>query len=395
MRTNVIFAGTIAACLFCSLSFADESAQPSEYVVHCAAVDSGFHVSLTTPSREQEIVFRKEPTYEGAKILRGVLPTAKDKSGYTGYACDLDAAKLYVDANRNLDLTDDPEAVYSCKKEPFISHLAFDNVVLLSGPADNLVSHRAQLTFMVDALLSMEVVSGWRGEFDHHGAKWVLYLADNLDGEIDSEDLLLLERVRDDNPDLADLNVDATDFPALKNVFFDGYDHTLDFSFHEGLPQISVKEASCPTGKLAIEGEHIKFLVLNMDERRAILDAPEGSVTLPAGNFYVNAVYVLGDKSGAKSEILAALSQGGRLWRASSTGLTGNLPADGTATLKCGAPLRNTITAERFANRFDLAYKLMGAGGETYSSDGSRFDPPRFAAYRGDRKIASGTFEYG
>jgi hypothetical protein len=43
-----------------------------------------------------------------------------------------------------------------------------------------------------------------------------------------------------------------------------------------------------------------------------------------------------------------------------------------------------------------LSYKLLGAGGESYTPrERARERPPQFAIYKGNTKIASGSFEYG
>ena len=67
-----------------------------------------------------------------------------------------------------------------------------------------------------------------------------------------------------------------------------------------------------------------------------------------------------------------------------------------TAVLKAGGPLNNTVTASRQGQDLVLNYHLAGAGGETYQlakQDTSK--PPAFAIYKGDKKIASGDFEFG
>ena len=66
------------------------------------------------------------------------------------------------------------------------------------------------------------------------------------------------------------------------------------------------------------------------------------------------------------------------------------------AVLDAGGPLTNSVTAIREGQDLRLDYKLIGAGGATYQlvkHDTSK--PPEFAIYKGDRKIASGKFEFG
>jgi hypothetical protein len=43
-----------------------------------------------------------------------------------------------------------------------------------------------------------------------------------------------------------------------------------------------------------------------------------------------------------------------------------------------------------------MAYQLVGAGGEAYQlANQDRSHPPEFAVFKGDKKIASGKFEFG
>jgi hypothetical protein len=66
------------------------------------------------------------------------------------------------------------------------------------------------------------------------------------------------------------------------------------------------------------------------------------------------------------------------------------------ATLRAGGPLANGVSLNRHGKRLSLNYRLVGVGGETYrllQQDPAR--PPEFVIYRGDKKIASGKFEFG
>jgi len=67
---------------------------------------------------------------------------------------------------------------------------------------------------------------------------------------------------------------------------------------------------------------------------------------------------------------------------------------DKPAVLKVGAPLKQILKAERQGRVLTLDYQLLGIGGENYVRD-DRDNPPTFTVYKGDKKIASGTFEYG
>ena len=64
--------------------------------------------------------------------------------------------------------------------------------------------------------------------------------------------------------------------------------------------------------------------------------------------------------------------------------------------LNVGGPLTNSVTAGRHGPDLRLAYLLVGAGGETYQmAKQDRSKPPQFAIYMGEKKIATGDFEFG
>ena len=62
--------------------------------------------------------------------------------------------------------------------------------------------------------------------------------------------------------------------------------------------------------------------------------------------------------------------------------------------LPAGGPLTNMVSVSRHGRELSLDYRLIGAHGESYQISGARRQP-EFAVYKGDRKIASGKFEFG
>jgi hypothetical protein len=67
-----------------------------------------------------------------------------------------------------------------------------------------------------------------------------------------------------------------------------------------------------------------------------------------------------------------------------------------TATLKIGGPLKNTVEIRRVGRVLQLAYKLTGIDGKVYVPTVRDLkNPPKFAVFRGDKEIGSGTFAYG
>ena len=72
---------------------------------------SGESESFSLPLDKSEVRFKKEPAYEG-EVVRSLLAVAPGGGEFIGFACDLQAKKLYLDLNRNLDLTDDPGGMF-------------------------------------------------------------------------------------------------------------------------------------------------------------------------------------------------------------------------------------------------------------------------------------------
>ena len=79
---------------------------PLEFILH--PVQSGFSSYLTDRyTSDIELAFKKEPVYVGKDIRRHALILSSKPLEYIGLAFDLTDLKLYIDVNRNLDLTDD------------------------------------------------------------------------------------------------------------------------------------------------------------------------------------------------------------------------------------------------------------------------------------------------
>ncbi len=62
--------------------------------------------------------------------------------------------------------------------------------------------------------------------------------------------------------------------------------------------------------------------------------------------------------------------------------------------LKVGAPLNPSVKVTRQGRLLMMNYQLLDAGGRTYSNQ-NRTNPPRFAVFKDDQEIGSGSFEYG
>ena len=131
-------------------------------------------------------------------------------------------------------------------------------------------------------------------------------------------------------------------------------------------------------GELKLQGKYIERLVLRRkDGHTESFDQPAEIIKLPVGEY----------------RLLEAHLMGGYTFRFLS-GDWITVSEDKPAVLKVGAPLKQTVKAQRRGRILALNYQLLGVGGEMYTS-ANRNKPPTFNVYKGDKEIASDKFEFG
>jgi len=160
----------------------------------------------------------------------------------------------------------------------------------------------------------------------------------------------------------------------------------LCFAANAVLGEKASKEAgqTSAQGELKLEGRYIKQLTLERreDRNRVKFDQPGESIKVAVGKYRLREVHL---ESGYACQewMLPELKQN---WI--------EVDEDKPSVLKAGAPLKQIVTAERQGRTLELNYELLGIGGEKYvNSDSNK--PPTFTVYKGDKRIASGEFEYG
>jgi len=135
-----------------------------------------------------------------------------------------------------------------------------------------------------------------------------------------------------------------------------------------------------PTGVLKLEGNHLDYIeLLAKDGHTERITRPEETVELPPGEY----------------RLQQARLKGGYTYSRRVSGYDWvTVAVDKPATLKVGGPLVPTIKVQRQGRILRLSCELLGAGGEAYTG-GDRSKPPTFTVYKGQKKIASGKFEFG
>jgi hypothetical protein len=388
--------GIALASLLALVLCSPAAGQPASRTFVLAHRPDGFSLARYLSVKGKEVVFRKEPRFGGEDVVRSALELGPDRTGYLGFAWDVSAQKLYLDLNRNLDLTDDPEGVLP-NKSGYPVFQEFPNIPLNSSAGEVPVTHRVDLDlrrFTGDIYCSLTIRSGWRGEIELAGERWQLGVVDDLDGRPSSFDRFILtplEAAKEVAPGVARRpRKRRLELPLLSSLCLNGHAYDVRLAFRFGLEGTSVaatfSESRPALGKLEVTGQSIGRIVLQRSEPivggAVVIDSPKRSNPVPLGSY---------DKS--RVELDRGETAG---WFVAETGAVTILP-DAPRTFGHGAPLENHVTAKRQGGTLELSYELRGGGGETYQDkDGPGGDSrPGFTIRHEGRQLARGHFEYG
>jgi len=395
------------AVVFCFLSsafplFAQNAPdRPTTHVFrlqHVSAEFALFSNKIETLPTTQPLA--KEPVYRSQQVIRGFLLPSPDPNFRIPFVWDKDGQKLYLDLNRNGDLTDDPVFENKGQKDAAKSSQVFKTIPIPSSRGPQYGLWGIDLTLNVSGpsgfYATVSVSSGWESEIELHGKKVLLaVLRDFETSPIYSNALVL----RESGKPYHEMYKIA---PPPRKLFFDGHLYALSFDFEPaeagGVMVARLAERTVPLGECEVAGKHVARLVLTepkvtardhaiiteSNEVVAIVDQPRGRIPIPLGQYSEQQVFL---DAGTSVGVFSATC---RTKVAATT--------TGPLVLRLGAPLRNSVEANWYGKGgpLRLEHRLTGIGGEVYSLP-SR-DParaPRFAIYENEKKLASGSFEYG
>ncbi|MBI4865140.1 MAG: hypothetical protein HY815_33505 [Candidatus Riflebacteria bacterium] len=348
------------------------------------------------PTSGKEVVFRKEPPFAGQDVVRRALETGPDRTGYVGFAWDVLGQKLYLDLNRNLDLTDDPKGVLRNKSGSPVFQ-KFPSVPIESTKDEVPVTHRVDLElgrFTTELYCTMTIRSGWRGEIELAGERWQLGIVDDLDRRSSRSDRLILtppEAAKQTSPEAARMHRKRRlELPLLDSLHLNGYGYDVRLAFRSGPEGSSVAATFTETrpalGRLEVTGQSIGRIVLQRTEPirsgAVIIDSPKRFSPVPLGFYDYSSVDLEGGETTG--------------WFVARTGPI-TILADAPRVFGHGAPLQNLVTVEREGSTLALSYKLQGVGGETYQLEAGPGEDsrPGLTIRHEGRQLVSDHFEYG
>jgi len=336
--------------------------------------------------------FKKEPAFSGGKVIRGMLPLGSGTSDEMGFAWDRTAGKLYLDLNRNLDLTDDPAGVFSREGGSSGSFQFYRNIHLPFKTPVGTRSMLVDLNFYDYGRLNCTATlrSLWQGKVTLQGEEWQLGLVWNpLDQRASLEGgSLLLRPWGERNKPFSLFSGTLETVPFSRKLFVGGRAYQLrctnDVPGDLARLQMQFTEEQPKLGELKITGSLVQRVTLEDGPYLVVLDQPGSTARLPVGRY--GSSKVLLRKGGVEAYLgIAMQGGGGRI----------TISEKAPAVLTAGGPLTNSVAIARQGRKLSLNYQLVGAGGAYQMVNQDRSHPPEFTVYQGDKKVASGKFEFG
>jgi len=347
---------------------------------------------------EQPTAFKREPQTGKGKVRRGRFSFQFPTESPLPFLWDWTEGKLYLDLNRNEDLTDDAEGVFSSSIRASGSssyrHGMFPNVHL------SMQTEAGRQPWLVDLNLSdyrgrLNVYAGvrslWAGKAVLAGREWQVGVIDNprVKRGVAGVGHLVLRpwENRGDRFGVSDGSLDA--FPFSSKLFIQTRCYQVDCAFlAEGDKlrcQLKFQEQPAELAELKLSGDFIQRVHLRDGPCLVVLDAPAETVRVPVGRYGDHQVRL------GKGDAVAHPERSDRDVRKPLV-----VAKEKPAALTAGGPLTNSVTVTRRGKHLVFNYRLLGAGGEPYQLGTTDYSkPPRFAVYQGDKKIASGKFEFG
>ncbi len=358
-----------------------------EYTV--AALPVRYHRVVFQRQTER---FTKEPDFGSETVQRGRLQIGSSPDQAVGLIWSSRQGKLYLDLNRNKDLTDDSGGVYTCQELGYRgSRETFTNV-LLTFPT-SVGAHRQVLDlyfyqYRNDISVSAQLRSFWTGKLALQDEEWQIGLVEGSPDQIGatSDTLLLLRPWSEHDQPFNTDNGTLEAFRTPTRLFFLNrlYEVKLACQKRGDAPafQVQLTEQPATLGNLELAGESIHRLILRDNGTTIVLDDPPRQVQVPLSTYTESHLQ------------LKRAQQAAHRTSTQSERRSLAIRANEQAVLKAGGPLTNQVTVRQAGRQLRLSYTLIGADGYQYRLQGPRKNP-RFAIFQGGQQIASGQFEFG
>ncbi len=247
--------------------------------------------------------FLKEPELSKHSVFHGWLRFGnKDTNNAIALIWDQPKGKLYLDQNRNLDLTDDPAGVFrSANKGP---DQVFTNVAVLLRTAAGLHPAILGVRLWSDGAAGqmhaqLDSRSLWEAKVGQPGAEWqVAALDDPFDVEGPAFAKFLLLRpwtARTNRLYLRDLTSGIVKFPDQLFWLGEAFRMERRFDGQGGIPvcKLEFTVQQPPLTEVKLSGESLYYVVLrSTNGYTVVLSEPPGTLKVPQGCYTASAVWL-------------------------------------------------------------------------------------------------------
>lgn len=324
--------------------------------------ESRFARSFTVLSKSHSVSLTGIREYRHSEVHQGAFQTGPSQEDFVSFVLaqgsDRAEKELYIDLNRNRDLSDDPCFNFL---PLHVEEIDFGDIYIESAMSGVVRRYKIGLEAYGSepARYKVYFYSGWQGTVDLDGKRYRIAVVDNLDGEIDENDLMIIGAGWSRDTDLAS-SIEAFRFPAPATLFINGTNYKVVYWFVNEVSgtclNIDFIETPVAMGKALLGGTGISRLVLEKkgDRKKApvILDSPGPDLMIPEGLYDRQRIYLDG---GEYSGPLYAECEREIL-----------VEKESSVTVALGGPLDNTAEIKRGGNTLVWKCLLVGIGGETY-----------------------------
>jgi hypothetical protein len=337
--------------------------------------------------------FPNEPAVSPRSVRRGTFRVGS--MGELRFIWDQRQGQLYLDLNRNADLSDDTEGRFSCANGARSeNYQQFDNV-RFDLPING-ITQKMRFTVSLYAFGqvggSIALHSYWSGQTVLAGREWELGIVPTAFGpaKTGNDEILLLRpwTAVGTGFNVGDGSLDA--FACGSNLFFQGQAFDVQRKVSAAAPlhfEIALTTRETALGQVWFTGQHVRRALLADGPWTVVIEEPTGTLSVPQGTYRTHMVHLR--KGDAEARLERGWSGPGALRQPVI------VHADTPALVTAGGPLTNTVTVQRRGQSLVFNYQLIGAGGETYRPGRNSGEPPRVAIYHGERLLESGNFEFG
>jgi hypothetical protein len=337
----------------------------------------------------QTAAFKKEPPLGRKDVFRGLLLGGERPDQAMAYIWDKLNGRLYLDLNRNRDLTDDPKGIFA--SDPKDDSQTFTNIHWALPAAAGNRTVRVELQFYTYRAGNLRVYAGicyyWHAKISLQGADWHFGLVETyFKPKVSSPPEYLLLRPWTERQRPFHLTAGTPDFcDFTTNLFFGNRAYALDWRYESaanaGKYHVTFKEQAPALGELKVSGAGLHRLILTGSRGMTLLvDQPQGTLKLPVGTYSLEEIWV------RQGEIEILRTKAGKV----------SVNTRQPATLVAGGPLTNSTSARSEGNSLQLNYRLLGVDGGAYHFPRPDYkNPPEFAVFLGTNRLAADKFKFG